>query len=68
MTQTNSPAIDITQDLSDLCFALVFLEEIVFNPGYQVVLEAALDNLVEDVGSKELMYVGPREVVCERVE
>jgi hypothetical protein len=46
----NSPAIDVTHNLSDLRLGQMFLEEIGFDPGYQVVLEATLYNLVEDVG------------------
>ena len=36
--------------------------EIFFNPAYEVVLEGALDNLVEYVRGDDLVYVCPREL------
>lgn len=39
--------------------------QILFNPGYEVILECALDDLMENVWRYECMDIRPREVVCE---
>jgi hypothetical protein len=42
--------------------------EIIFNPGYQVILEGALDNLVKYIGGNDLVDICPGEFGSERLE
>jgi hypothetical protein len=43
----------------------MFLQEIVVNPCYQVVLESSLDNLMEEVQCEKFMNISPREVMSK---
>lgn len=41
--------------------------EILFNPRYQMVFERSLDDLMEEITQQQLVDVGSREIICERL-
>jgi hypothetical protein len=43
----------------------MFLQEIVINPHYQVVLESSLDNLMEEVRHEKFINISLREVMSK---
>jgi len=63
-TEKAVPTVDITNDLKRLLLRIC-LCNVLLNPCYKVILEHALDKLVEDVGCHESMDVGTRKVMCK---
>jgi len=66
-TWIDVPTVNIFRDF--FCPTLAILKkEIFINPGNNMVLERAFDNLVKKVGREQFMNVGPREFICEWLE
>jgi hypothetical protein len=42
-------------------------QKVLVNPGYEMILESALDELMEDVGSNELRHMSTRRVFCKEL-
>lgn len=61
------PAIYVVNDDLGSCLTML-LNEIFVDPCYDMVFESALDHLVEEIWREELMDVGARKIVSERLE
>jgi hypothetical protein len=61
----NAPPIDIIHDL--ISVGTVPELDILLNPANEVILESALDELMQNIRSDELMDIGTREVCSKRL-
>jgi hypothetical protein len=66
MTKKSTPSVYIIQDLIRPCFSIC-QAEIALNPGNEMVLKGAFDDLMEEVGGEKFMYVCTGKVVRERL-
>ena len=60
-----APSVDIIKNAFSICVGVRCHANIFLHPCNDMVLERALDELVEDVGREELMYVGTWKIVRE---
>ena len=60
------PAVYFIQKLLRIGFS-VLDHEVLAYPCYQMVFEAALDDLMEEVRREQLVYIGTRKVIRERL-
>jgi hypothetical protein len=61
------PSIDIIEYFLSRRLAAVFRKQIIAHPLDQMVLEGPFDDLMEEVESKHLVYIGTRKSICERL-
>lgn len=45
----------------------VFMVEILFDPGHEVIFKAAFDDLVQDIGGDDLIEIGAGKIVGEQL-
>ena len=60
-----APTVNLLDDFSGLILCICRQPNILNDPLNEVVLERALDELVEQIRGQELMDVRTREVVCK---
>lgn len=60
------PTIDVILNLICSCLTMLDYQELI-DPSYKVIMEPALDQLMEDVWRDKLTDIRTREVICERL-
>ena len=60
------PVVNIIKN--PICFcAAMDRYQVFLNPGHQVILEGALDELMKNVWGNETVDVGTRKIICKRL-